>query len=231
MKKNTKVMIGILAALLVILIIGGAVFAAGTAKRILTRSSSPSASNTKGYGTEEYITEEEAKKAALEHAKFTENEVNFTKAYLDYDDGIAEYEISFYKDNVEYDYNIDAVNGSIRSYDSENEGRALPKQSNSADSGSNAGADSNAGSGSNSGSSKTTPQGDGSHIEESAAIEAALNHAGLTQNDVSRLRAQFDFDDGVAVYDVEFWVNAMEYNYEINAVSGEIISYDKEIDD
>ena len=38
-------------------------------------------------------------------------------------------------------------------------------------------------------------------------------------------------DDGVSVYDIEFKAGNVEYDYEINAASGAIISNSSEIDD
>ena len=65
--------------------------------------------------------------------------------------------------------------------------------------------------------------------EESIAI--ALAHAGLSESQVTRLKAEFDYDDGRPEYDVEFKYDGWEYEYEIHAESGKILSYDKERDD
>lgn len=65
--------------------------------------------------------------------------------------------------------------------------------------------------------------------EEVQAI--ALEHAGLTAGQVKHLRAEFDFDDGVPEYDVEFREGRWEYEYEIHAETGAIRSYDKDWDD
>lgn len=35
-----------------------------------------------------------------------------------------------------------------------------------------------------------------------------------------------DYDDGIQKYDVEFYYNNMEYNYEIDANTGNIVSYE-----
>ena len=40
-----------------------------------------------------------------------------------------------------------------------------------------------------------------------------------------------DADDGYYKYEIEFRYNGVEYEYEIHAVSGEILFWDKEIDD
>ena len=64
-------------------------------------------------------------------------------------------------------------------------------------------------------------------ITEEDAKSAALSHAGLTADQVSFARAHQDWDDGRLVYDVEFYTaDYKEYDYEIDANSGEVLSYD-----
>ncbi|MBR0092210.1 MAG: PepSY domain-containing protein, partial [Lachnospiraceae bacterium] len=43
----------------------------------------------------------------------------FTKAHLDYDDGIAVYEIEFIAGTMEYDVEVDARTGAVREFDAE----------------------------------------------------------------------------------------------------------------
>lgn len=64
------------------------------------------------------ITEAQAKQAALSHAGLTEADITFINIQLDTDDGTAvngrqEYEVEFYSGNTEYDYEIDAADGTI----------------------------------------------------------------------------------------------------------------------
>lgn len=56
----------------------------------------------------------------------------------------------------------------------------------------------------------------------------AVEHAGLVGQQLSRLRAEYEIDDGVPQYDVEFYHNGIEYNYEIHADTGKILSFDKD---
>ena len=64
-------------------------------------------------------------------------------------------------------------------------------------------------------------------ITEDDAKKAALAHAGLTADQVSFARAHQDRDDGRLVYDVEFYTaDYQEYDYEIDASSGDVLSFD-----
>ncbi len=67
----------------------------------------------------EIISIDEAKKAALGNAGVSESEATFTKSNLDIDDGMKIYEIEFYTQSKEYDYEIDALTGEIREKDIE----------------------------------------------------------------------------------------------------------------
>ena len=63
------------------------------------------------------ITMAKAKSIALKNAGFKSSQVTFTKAKLDYDDGLQVYEIEFYKGHYEYEYEINAKTGKIISKD------------------------------------------------------------------------------------------------------------------
>lgn len=82
----------------------------------------------------DYIGLNAAKKIALQRAGVSSGDVKFTKAKMDYDDGICVYEIDFIKGNTEYDFEINATTGKIREYDKEtrqkypkNSGNSSPK--------------------------------------------------------------------------------------------------------
>lgn len=67
-------------------------------------------------------------------------------------------------------------------------------------------------------------------ISADEAKNAALAHAGINADDASGLRAERDFDDGRYEYDVEFYANGTEYDYKIDAQTGDIISFDNDRD-
>ena len=62
---------------------------------------------------------DEAKRVALKNAGASESQVRFTKAKLDYDDGVAKYEIEFVKGNTKYEYEINAKTGEIIDFEKE----------------------------------------------------------------------------------------------------------------
>ena len=70
-----------------------------------------------------------------------------------------------------------------------------------------------------------------SYIGEQAAIDIALADAGFSAGDVRELEAELDRDDYRIHYDVEFKNGDREYDYDVDAVTGEILSVDSEIDD
>lgn len=72
---------------------------------------------------------------------------------------------------------------------------------------------------------------DAGYIGESKAKELALKHAGLSGKEVSFLQLKLDWDDGRAVYEVEFYSGSREYDYEIDALTGAVVDFDSDIED
>lgn len=68
-------------------------------------------------------------------------------------------------------------------------------------------------------------------ITESQALEIAYQHAGVKPEEVLRHRVKLDIDDGVQEYDVNFFTQGNEYDYDISAATGEIRSFDHEVED
>ncbi len=67
----------------------------------------------------------------------------------------------------------------------------------------------------------------GTMISEDNAKQKAIAHAGLTSDEVNFITCRLDMEDGRQVYDVEFYnSNREEYDYEIDAYTGEILKYD-----
>ena len=78
---------------------------------------------------------------------------------------------------------------------------------------------------------ESSPLPTGGDVGENYAKQVALEHAGVSESQLSRLRIERDYEDGIAIYDVEFCVDGREYDYEITAEGANIISADSEVDD
>ena len=144
---------------------------------------------------------EKAKEAALSHAGVAESDTVFLIAEADYDDGRKEYEVEFYAGGTEYDYTIDAASGRVLKFDTELEWYS---------------ADDDAG------------YGWQNVIGKQKAQEIALADAGVAAGDALHLIVKPDWDDGVRIYEVEFYTASQEYDYEIHAETGDILSRDRE---
>lgn len=62
------------------------------------------------------------------------------------------------------------------------------------------------------------------------AKKAALDHAGLEESQVNGVDIDLDRDNGKLIYEVDFNSGNTEYDYDINAETGEVISADKSKD-
>lgn len=82
-----------------------------------------------------------------------------------------------------------------------------------------------------SGSVQTAPSAVAAPISEEEAKNIAFENAGTDSSQASNAVVRLDREYSGDHYDVSFFVGNTEYEYEINAATGEIISMDKEIKD
>ena len=155
---------------------------------------------------------EKAKEIAMSHAGVSAGSVSFVKAKIDTEDGVKVYDIEFYSGNAEYDYEINSATGAIVSFDQDIENYEIPTQPAAPTQAQTA-----------------APTQAASVISVDKAKQIALSHAGVSG--ASFKKVKLDTDDGVKVYEIEFKVGNVEYEYDIDASSGVIISSSSEIDD
>ena len=67
-------------------------------------------------------------------------------------------------------------------------------------------------------------------ISEEEAKSIALTDAQVEAEAVTNIRIKLAVDDGTQEYEVDFYVNDQEYDYDIDAVTGKITSKDMEIE-
>ena len=146
-----------------------------------------------------YIGIEAAKAAAYAHAGVSASDVLFVEVDFDSEHGVMVYEVEFYAGTTEYEYDINALTGEVVKYEQEKTGTGVPAAGNN-----------------------------GNYIGEAAAKAAALSHSGVSEADVCWLKSDFDRDDGVYIYELEFAANGVKYDYEINALTGEVVKFEQE---
>ena len=150
---------------------------------------------------------DEAKAAALRDAGLSDSDVTFKKTELDHSHGTQVYDIEFYTSDTKYDYEIDASNGTVLEKNIEQfQIQANPTTDSAINSSGN------------------------DYIGVDRAKEIALNHARLNESDVQFAKAKLENDDGGVEYEIEFYSGRTEYDYTIDAVSGNIIEYDVDYD-
>lgn len=158
----------------------------------------------------DYIGTAAAKEAALAHCSLTEADVTGLQIEMDFDRGVMIYEVEFDTSEFEYECDVDAKTGTVLHVDKEKQDYRYP----------------------NDNKPNVPPQTDTQTlISKDAAKEAALQHAGIHADAISHYRCELDRDDGKVIYEVSFRHDRTEYEYDIDAVTGAIISWEKDHDD
>ena len=75
--------------------------------------------STTSSNADSYISKENAKKAALSHAKISADKIKGLEIELDKENGKVYYEVSFVSGRYEYEYKINAVNGAVMIHEKE----------------------------------------------------------------------------------------------------------------
>lgn len=171
----------------------------------------------------EYIGTVGAKEAALKHAKIDEENAQFYTISLEKENGIMLYELEFVSAGMEYDYDVNALTGTIESYKSEQQPSASLSENNSKATAVDA----------VSSASEKLESASGNLpdlVGETVAKENALNHAGVNEADIRQYSCELELKRLNLVYDIEFKSSGYEYEYLVDAATGEIISSDKDKD-
>ena len=199
---------------------------AATGNTAIVNSGSGNAADISGTSTS--IDENKAKSIALADAGVQEADTAYLVVKPDYDNGTAVYDVEFYvaSTKLEYDYEIDAATGKIRGMDQDIEGYTPSSTNTNPATSTNNNTAASSGSTNNSTATSSGSTSTGTAVDEAKAKSIALSDAGVKEADTAYLKVKLDYDDGVKVYDVEFYAGGTEYDYEINAATGEIRSMD-----
>lgn len=147
------------------------------------------------------LSADEAKQIALDNAGLSNEDVTFIKAEKDREDGKVVYEVEFYtKDKREFDYEIDGNTGDILSYDTDAENYKP--------------------------TSAETSQQETAITEEKVKEIAISKVLGATAENIREFKKEFD--DGREKYEGKIVYDKTEYEFEIDAKTGEILKWETE---
>ena len=62
------------------------------------------------------------------------------------------------------------------------------------------------------------------------AVKLALNYAGLKENQVTLTKANMDRENGRQVWEIEFFCNGIEYDFDVDILTGRILNADRDWD-
>jgi uncharacterized membrane protein YkoI len=155
-----------------------------------------------------YIGKDAVLAIALNAAGLTAEQVTGVEVELDYKKGAMIYEVEFESDATEYEYKIDAATGEI-----------LKSKVDTDD-------------------DKDDDDDDDHKVErpenligKEAAVNAALTAAGFTAEQAGEIECDLECKGGAWFYEIEFEVEANEYEYRIDAVSAAVLDSRVEADD
>ncbi len=163
---------------------------------------------------------ERAKAIALERTGQSAETVQMRTLKLTWEDGRRVYEVEFLTgDRVEYDLTLDARTGQVLELQQEIEddwNRAAVKPAAPS-------------------APKRQPEkkaGDAAYLGVEKAKTIALTRAGLSVGEVTFTKAKQDREDGVPVYEIEFYTaGGVEYEYTIDARTGAVLEEDRDLPD
>lgn len=184
-----------------------------TESKLITTTSerTTTAKSTTRKRTSEFISKDQAKTFALRKANVDAQKISRFTIELDYNDDAWrwEYEIGFYVQNTEYDITIDAKTGKILKFEKEIE---KEKQTSITTASSTTVAD--------------------TKISGTEAKQIALDRAGVTETEVREYEVELDYDDDARrwEYEISFRVGRIEYDLTIDAKTGNVLEFEKDID-
>ena len=192
-------------------------------------------------GCSSSISQEEATTIALEHAGVAKEDAVSLSVQQEHEDGRDIFEVKFSTQDTEYSYDVAQKDGEIINYNYGKTGAALSGDDGSSQTGDGQAQEEQAvqeeidQTQSGIQQAQQDQSADESQalavedaVDEDTAVSIAMEHAGVTECSIHRV--ELDTEDGRQVYEVEFFVGNTEYDYTIDRETGEILSYDQDIE-
>ena len=187
------------------------------------------------------VTQEEAAAIALEHAGVAKEDAVSLSVQQEYEDGRDIFEVKFSTQDTEYSYDVAQKDGEIINYNYGKTGAALSGDDGSSQTGDGQAQEEQAvqeeidqtqsdiqQAQQDQSADESQAQAVEDAVDEETAVSIAMEHAGVTECSIHRV--ELDTEDGRQVYEVEFFAGNTEYDYTIDRETGEILSYDQDIE-
>lgn len=158
--------------------------------------------------TEAYIGEEQALANACLYVGLETSEVELTEPVeLEFENGRMVYDIEFRKDDIKYEFEVDAVSGEVVSFEEKQKSKGTVTEP------------------------QVTPVPAAVDIGQERALEIALAHANVPGSEAMVKEIKKKHENGVEYYEIEFFDDEYEYDYKVNSATGAIMKAEKERDD
>lgn len=162
-----------------------------------------------------FIGTKEVKDIVVSNMNVSSNDVHFENIDLELDKNY--YDVELYYQNKEYEYKIDAKSGKV-----------IYNDFNVTNSNGNGLGNSNGNGNGNNNNNSNPNNAFNAKISLQEARNIALSHANLDINSVVLKKCSSEIENNKLVYEIEFSYNNYEYDYKIDANTGEIINIDKD---
>ena len=168
-----------------------------------------------------YLGADAAAEAALKHCKVSEKDADISSVLLVEQNGMMLYAVTFSTEDFQYEYYLDAGTGRVESW-----GKAALADEEDAAVAASAEVKATA---TPAPTASPEPEKNATVlIGEEEAKKLAMDHANITEKDLSSISCKLELEGLNLIYDIQMKTKLMEYDYEIDAISGEIVGFDIE---
>lgn len=161
-----------------------------------------------------------AAEAALKHSKVNEKDADISSVLLVEQNSMMLYEVCFSTKDNQYEYLLDASTGRVESWRKAAIADPVTEAAVAASGELKPAASPEP-------TATPTPEKNATVlIGEDEAKKLAMGHANITEKDLSSISCKLELEGLNLIYDIEMKTKLMEYDYEVDAISGEIIGFD-----
>lgn len=169
-----------------------------------------------------YLGADAAAEAVLKHSKVNEQDADISSVLLVERNGMMLYEVCFSTKDCRYEYSLDAATGRVESWRKTDLAESVTEPAVSA-------FQEAAPTETPAPTASPAPEKNATIlISEEEAKALAMGHANISEKELSSIKCKLELEGLNLIYDIEMKTKLMEYDYEVDAISGEIIGFEVE---